>query len=73
MELQAPDIVKWICDKEDKNITRQDTITFLDDYLKFEQLKQNHTEVFQYLVKKSLIHFPCSQGVLSSFGDYERC
>ena len=54
MELQAPDIVEWICDKEDKNITRQDTITFLDDYLKFEQLKQNHTEVFQDLVKKVL-------------------
>ena len=54
MELQAPDIVKWICDKENKNITRQDTITFLDDYLKFEQLKQNHTEVFQDLVKKIL-------------------
>ena len=54
MELQAPDIVKWICDEENKNITRQDTITFLDDYLKFEQLKQNHAEVFQDLVKKVL-------------------
>jgi hypothetical protein len=54
LELQAPDIVKWICDEENKNITRQDTITFLDDYLKFEQLKQNHTEVFQDLVKKIL-------------------
>ena len=54
MELQAPDIVKWICDKENKNITRQDTITILDGSLKFEQLKQNHTEVFQDLVKTIL-------------------
>ena len=54
MESQAPDIVKWICDEENKNITRQDKITFLDDYFKFEQLKQNHAEVFQDLVKKVL-------------------